>query len=55
MVDPLSYFSFHPVLYDWCNKYRGMCYSVSGLVHIIEPLLLIEKISHCSDGSGFSL
>ena len=19
MVDPLSYFSFQPVLYDWCN------------------------------------
>ena len=20
MVDPLSYFSFQPVLHDWCNK-----------------------------------
>ena len=20
MVDPLSYFSFQPVLYDWCKK-----------------------------------
>ena len=19
-VDPLSYFSFHPVLHDWCNE-----------------------------------
>ena len=27
-VDPLSYFSFHPVLHDWCNKGRGMCYPV---------------------------
>ena len=27
-VDPLSYFSFQPVLHDWCNKGRGMCYSV---------------------------
>ena len=26
-VDPLSYFSFQPVLHDWCNKGRGMCYS----------------------------
>ena len=23
-VDPLSYFSFEPVLHDWCNKGRGM-------------------------------
>ena len=23
-VDPLSYFSFQPVLHDWCNKGRGM-------------------------------
>ena len=27
-VDPLSYFSFQPVLHDWCNKSRGMCYPV---------------------------
>ena len=25
-VDPLSYFSFQPVLHDWCNKGCGMCY-----------------------------
>ena len=29
-VDPLSYFSFQPVLHDWCNKGRGMCYPGSG-------------------------
>ena len=29
-VDPLSYFSFQPVLHDWCNKGRGMCYPVYG-------------------------
>ena len=28
MVDPLSYFSFHPVLHDWCTKGCGMCYPV---------------------------
>ena len=38
----LSYFSFQPVLHDWCNKGRGMCYSVCGMVHIKEPLLLID-------------
>ena len=29
-VDPLSYFSFQPVLHDWCNKGRGVCYPVCG-------------------------
>ena len=33
-VDPLSYFSFQPVLHDWCNKGRDMCYAVCGMVHI---------------------
>ena len=51
-VDPLSYFSFQPVLHDWCNKGRGMCYPICGMVHIKEPLPLIEKSSLCG-GSGF--
>ena len=42
-VDPLSYFSFQPVLHDWCNKGHGLCYPVCGMVHIKEPLLLIDK------------
>ena len=46
-VNPLSYFSFQPVLHDWCNKGRGMCYPVCGMVHIEEPLLLIGKSSPC--------
>ena len=33
-VDPLSYFSFQPVLHNWFNKGRGMCYPVCGMVHI---------------------
>ena len=49
---PLSYFSFQPVLHDWCNKGRGMCYPVCGMVHIKESLLLIDKSSLCG-GSGF--
>ena len=53
-VDPLSYFSFQPVLHDWCNKGRGMYYPVYGMVHIKEPLLLIGKSSPCG-GSGFPL
>ena len=51
-VDPLSYFSFQPVLHDWFNKGCGMCYPVCGMVHIKEPLLLIDKSSLCG-GSRF--
>ena len=51
-VDPLSYFSFQPVIHDWCNKGRGMCYPVCGMVHIKKTLLLIDKSSLCG-GSGF--
>ena len=51
-VDSLSYFLFQPVLHDWCKKGRGMCYPVCGMVHIKEPLLLINKSSLCG-GSGF--
>ena len=42
-----SYLSFQPVLHDWCNKGCGMCYPVCGMVHIKEPLLLIDN--HMSD------
>ena len=51
-MDPLSYFSFQPVLHDWCNKGRGMCYPICGMMHIKEPLLLIDKSSICG-GNGF--
>ena len=51
-VDRLSYFLFQPVLHDWCNKGCGMCYPACGMVHIKEPLLLIDKCSLCG-GSGF--
>ena len=57
MVDSLSYFSFQPVglHHDWCNKDHGMCYLVCGMVHKKDALLLIEKSSPCSGGSGFPL
>ena len=42
MVDPLSYFSFQPVFHDWCNKGRGMCYPVYGMMHIKEPERVLE-------------
>ena len=51
-VDPLNYFSFQPVHHNWCNKGRGMCYPVCGMVHIKDPLLLIGKSSP-GGGSGF--
>ena len=54
MVHPLRCFSFKPVPHDWCNKGCGICYPVCGMVHIKEPLLLIEKSSPCGS-SGFPL
>ena len=54
MVDPLSYFSFQPVLHDWCNKVRGIWNPLCGMMHIKEPLLLVGKSSPCG-GSGFPL
>ena len=48
----LNYLSFQPVLHDWCNKGRGMCYPVCGMVHIKEHLLLTGNSSLCG-GSGF--
>ena len=53
MVDPFSYFSFQPMLHDWCNKNCGMYYPVCGMVHIKEPLLLIGKSRPYSGGNGF--
>ena len=35
---PLSYFSFQPLLHDWCNKGCGMCYPVCGIVHTKKNL-----------------
>ena len=54
-VDPLSYFSFQPVLHDWCDKGCGMCYPVCVMVHIKEPLLLIDKSSLCGGRFPLSL
>ena len=53
-VDPLSYFSFQPVLHDWCNKGRVMYYLVCGMMHIKELLLLAGKSSPCG-GNRFPL
>ena len=52
MVDPLSFFSFHPVIHDWFNKGRGKCYPVCRIVRIKEPLLLIGRITHVA-AAGF--
>ena len=53
-VDPLSYFLLQPVLHDWCNKGRGMCYHVCEMMDIKKTLLLIVKSSLCGS-SGFPL
>ena len=51
---PIEIFLVPAIFHDWCNKGCGMCYPVSGMVHIKEPLLLIGKTSQCG-GSGFHL
>ena len=43
MFDPLSYFSFQLVLYDWYNKGCGMYYPVFGMVHIKRTLAVNWK------------
>ena len=48
------YFSFQPVLHDWCNIGCDMYYPVCGMMHIEEPLQLIGKNSPCGS-SGFPL
>ena len=47
--EPLS---FQPVLHDWCKKGRGMYDPVCAMVHIKEPLLLIERVAHVAE-AGF--
>ena len=47
MVDPLSYFSFQPMLHNWCNKGHGMCYPVCGMMYIKEPLQIVRKSRPC--------
>ena len=53
MVEPLSYFSFQPVIYNWYNKGWGMCCPVYGMVIIKEPLLLIRKMVDVAVVAGF--
>ena len=50
---PIELFLVKPVFHDWCNKGRGMYYPVCGMMHIKEPLLLIDKSSLCG-GSAVS-
>ena len=54
--EPIELYLVQPMLHDWCNKGSGMRYSVCGMVHIKEPLLLIVKSNLCgSSGFPFSL
>ena len=51
LVDPLGYFLLQPVLQNWWNKGRGMCYPVYGMVHIKEPMLLIGNAPPVTDSA----
>ena len=47
-VDPLSYFSFQPVLHMY-KKFHGMSYPVCGVMHIKDPsgnITIILKQKH---------
>ena len=55
LEDPLSYFSFQPVVHSRYNKGCGMYYPVCEIVQLKEPLLLIKIISLCSGCSEFPL
>ena len=50
--EPTELYLVSASAHDWCNKGRGMYYTVCGMMHIKEPLLLIGKSSPCG-GSGF--
>ena len=39
--EPISCFSFQPMLHSWCNKDNGMCYTACGMMHTKGSLLLI--------------
>ena len=45
MMDPLSYFSFLPVLHNWCDKCHSRCYPVSGMVHIKNMASNLKRIA----------
>ena len=45
LMDPLSYFLFQLVLYNWYNKNCCIYYLVYGVVHINDSLMLIRKTS----------
>ena len=49
---PIELFVFLASAPRRCNKGRGMCYPVCGMVHIKEPLLLIGKKEHVA-AAGF--
>ena len=51
MMNPLSYFSFQPVLHDWCNKGSGMWYLDCGMVHINVLAAAVFLSDYMSDAT----
>ena len=43
MVEPLSYFSFQPVLHNWCNKGCGMYHPVR--INIFSEIVVHEAVA----------
>ena len=52
--DTLNYFSFQPVLHNWCNC-RSMYCSVCWMVYIKDTLLPLGKRSHEVAATGSCL
>ena len=52
-MNPLSNFPFQPVIHEWCNKGRGVCYPLCGMVHI--TLAANRKKSSPCGGRRFPL
>ena len=43
---PSELFPVQPLFLDWCNKGRGMCYPVCGMMHIKNPCCYSESEAH---------
>ena len=47
--EPIALFLVPASDHDWCNKGRGMCHPVCGMMHIKEHLLLMERVAHVAE------
>ena len=53
MVDPLSYFSFQPVVHDWCNKGRVRLSYLWDGAYNKSLAANLERVAHVIAAAGF--